>query len=175
MSPVVVPRVTAPIGNSDHHAISFDLIADISIPNITISCKVYLKSRADWHGVNRDLGKIKWTDVFRSEDKVGALNSVLINIINRRIPTKVIMSKFKDKVWFDDDCRRAYNDKQTAYKLWAQNRSTLCWDNFVRVRSEANIVYAAAEADYRQHLKNNLSGISQPHKWWSTLKNFFWC
>ena len=40
------------------------------------------------------------------------------------------------------------------------------------MRSEANIVYAAAEADYRQHLKFSLSGVSQPHKWWSTLKNF---
>ena len=110
--------------------------------------------------------------MFGSDEKIDALNSILISIIDRRIPTKVIKSKFKDRVWFNDDCRQAYNDKQTAYKLWSRNRSQLCWDNFVRVRSEANIVYAAAEADYRQHLKFSLSGVSQPHKWWSTLKNF---
>ena len=110
--------------------------------------------------------------MFGSDEKIDALNSILISIIDRRIPTKVIKSKFKDRVWFNDDCRQAYNDKQTAYKLWSRNRSQLSWDNFVRVRSEANIVYAAAEADYRQHLKFSLSGVSQPHKWWSTLKNF---
>ena len=65
VSTVVVSCVRAPIGNSYHRAISFDHISDFGLPNITISRKVYLKSR--------DLTSIKRTDVFRCEDKVGGI------------------------------------------------------------------------------------------------------
>ena len=46
------------IWGSDHSAISFKLIVDFEIPNITFSRKVYLKFRVDRNGVFRDISNI---------------------------------------------------------------------------------------------------------------------
>ena len=170
--PVVHSSVQAPLGSSDHSVVSFKLTVDFELPNMMFSRKVYLKSRADWPGIIRDINNIKWSDIYNSNTRIGALNSSLLNIINCRIPTKVIKSRLKDKVWFNDDCRRAFHEKQTAYKLWSRNRSQFCWDNFVRIRSETQLVYASAELNYREHLQSTLASASQPHKWWSALKSF---
>ena len=172
VSSVVVPVIAAPIGGSDHSVISFKLIVDFEVPNITFSRTVHLKSRADWTGISRDISNINWSTIYSSNNQIESLNSALLNIISRRIPTKVIKNRLKDKAWFNDDCRRAFNNKQTAYKFWSQNKSQFCWNNFVIARTEAQVVYASAEAEYRRHLQNTLSGASQPHKWWSTLKSF---
>ena len=92
------------------------------------------------------------------------MNSALQNVISGRIPTKVIKNRLKDKAWFNDDCRRAFNNKQTAYKFWSQNKSQFCWNNFVIARTKVQVIYASAEAQYRRHLQDTFSGASQSHK-----------
>ena len=71
----------------------------------------------------------------------------------------------------NDDCRRAYLEKQEAYKLWKRNRSELTWDNYTRLRATAQRVYTCAENEFNSTIKETLGGTTQPHKWWATLKS----
>ena len=64
----------------------------------------------------------------------------------------------KDKAWFDDECRSAYQDKQEAYGLWSRNRSPLLWENFERLRDHA-------QTDYNNRIRASLAEEAQPRKW----------
>ena len=74
---VVVPVIAAPIGGSDHSVISFKLIVDFEVPNITFSRTVHLKSRADWTGIPRDISNINWSTIYSSDSQIDSLNSAL--------------------------------------------------------------------------------------------------
>ena len=169
---VVDASVKPPLGNSDHSVISFDLMLRSSVPNVQFSQLVYLKHRTDWTAVNHDLAGIQWSGIYRSDNPIEALNDTLVSIIGRRVPTKVIKRRMKDKVWFDDRCRSAYQDKQEAYGLWSRNRSPLLWENFERLRDRAETVYIDAQSDYNNRIRASLADEAQPRKWWSSLKNF---
>ena len=61
-----------------------------------------------------------------------------------------------DAAWFDGDCRRAFELKQSAYHCWYRNRSAVNWDLFCQTRGTANRLNVAAmarySADYRRTL-----------------------
>ena len=105
--------------------ISFDSELRSSVTNVQFSRLVYLKNQTDWTAVNRDLAGIQWSGIYRSDNPIDMLNDTLVSIIRCRVPTKVIKRRMKDKAWFDEECRSAYQDKQEAYGLWSHNRSPL--------------------------------------------------
>ena len=45
-------------------------------------------------------------------------------------PTRMIRVHNKDKPWFKDDCRLAFNIKQGAHIRWTRDRSRVNWDEF---------------------------------------------
>ena len=167
---VVDVIVDHPLGTSDHAGISFKVQTSFSLPDDNITTKVYLKSRANWPGVASDFHDINWSRIYGSECPITELNAVLLSISERRIPSKIIRSRRRDKAWFNDDCRQAQRDKQTAFCRWSRSRSPADWENYVQLRSLAERVYAVAKSSYNNHLKEILSGASQPHAWWSALK-----
>ena len=64
----------------------------------------------------------------RSADPIGALNSAVSEVVSRFVPTTVVRSRSGDNHWFDSNCRRAYDAKQTAYSAWSRERGgiSLC-------------------------------------------------
>ena len=44
-------------------------------------------------------------------------------LVKRFVPTKVIRVRNKDKPWFNDDCRLAFDIKQGADLRWTRDRS----------------------------------------------------
>ena len=167
---VVDVRALAPVGGSDHSALSIKVQTGFSVPDINITRKVYLKSRADWNGVISDMESMVWSDIYRAASPIDSLNNALLAISNRRIPTRIIRSRARDKAWFNDDCRRAQRDKQEAYSLWSRTRSQVAWNDYVHLRSVAQRIYYEAQCNHNNHLRNTLAGASQPHVWWSALK-----
>ena len=71
--------------------------------------------------------------------------NVLLGIIDRRVPSRQVKYRIKDKAWFNDDCRHSYLEKQEAYHLWRMSRFELTWNNYTRLRGVAQRVYALAE------------------------------
>ena len=167
---VVEASVLAPIGTSDHNSISCKICLDTTVPDITISRRVYLKSHVNWDNVCHEIERLQWNVIFRASDPVSALNAGLLDILHRRVPSKIIKSRLRDKAWFNDDCKRAFQDKQAAYHLWRRNRSQFLWDNYVTLKTEAQRTYNTAETAYNSHLQEVLAGATQLHKWWSSLK-----
>lgn len=168
---VITSKVGSPVGTSDHALISLVVKTEQPVPDISYSCKIYMKSQADWNGILHDLLCLNWSQLYNSVDPVVPLNENLVNIIDRRIPSRVLRYRVKDKPWFNDDCRRAYLEKQEAYHLWKGNRSDLTWNNYTQLRAFAQRVYASTEKEYNLTIKETLSGTTQEHKWWSTLKS----
>ena len=104
---MVTVQVVPPLGSTDHSGLSFNIQTSFSIPDEPISRKVILKSRANWAGVNDNFNNIVWREVFQADSPIEALNSLLFAISERRIPSKIIRSRRKDKAWFNDEGRRA--------------------------------------------------------------------
>ena len=75
-----------------------------------------------------------------------------------------------DAAWFDCDCRRAFELKQSAYHRWCRNRSAKNWDLFCQARGTANRLYAAAKARYSADCRRNLGDCASANAWWRTLK-----
>ena len=167
---VVDVKVKPPLGTSDHCIVSFNLKLTFQIPDIRFERRVYLKERTDWCAVLRDVQSIRWGSIFRSPNPVDLLNDELVNIINRRVPQKIIRTRSKDKCWFNEDCRRALNDKQQAYHRWSRDKSDNHWREYIRLRSIAARAYNTAQDEFNSSLQDSLANATQSHKWWSTLK-----
>ena len=168
---VVSGNVGTPIGTSDHSFVSAIIRTEQIVPEVTSSRKIYLKSQGDWDGVRNDIKHLDWSNLYRQDDVIESFTAACLESQERRIPSRVVTFRNKDKAWFNYDCKRAYLDKQEAYKLWRRNRSELTWNNYVRLRSEAQEVYAVAEMEYNRNIKDTLLGATQSHKWWSTFKS----
>ena len=168
---VITSKVCTPVGTSDHATVCLTIKTEQAVPEMSYSQKIFIKSQADWNGITSDLRGIVWPELYNEAEPVMRLNEELVNIIERRVPSRIINYRNRDKAWFNADCRRAYLEKQEAYKLWRRNRSPLTWENYTRLRTEAQQVYASAEREYNETIKETLRESMQAHKWWSTLKS----
>ena len=77
----------------------------------------------------------------------------------------------KDKPWFNDDCRRAFDLKQEAHLRSTPDRSQVNLDECVHYQRRANAVYAEAMRQFSVRSQDVLMNAKCPHKWWSTLKS----
>ena len=114
---VVAGNVGSPTGTSDHSYISGIIKTEHAVPDISFSRKIYLKLQADLDGILSDLRKFNWPHIYRQVDFVASMNDGFERIIVRRIPSRVIKFRIKDKVWINEDCKQANLAKQEAYQL----------------------------------------------------------
>ena len=167
---VVTGNVGSPIGTSDHCYVSAIIKTEHTVPDISFSRKIYLKSKADWDGILNDLRKLDWPDIYRQADIIVSVNDGFERIIVKHTPSQVIKFCTKDKAWFNEDCRQANLAKQKAYQLWRRNCSDITWNTYVNLRNAAQETYDAAEKEYNDGVRDTLIGTTNSHKWWSTLK-----
>ena len=94
-------------------------------------------------------------------------------IMERFVPMVTVRRRGGNAAWFDGDCRRAFELKQSAYHRWCRNRSAENLDLFCQARRTANRLYAAAKArysvDYRRIL-DDCAKCASANAWWRTLK-----
>ena len=78
----------------------------------------------------------------------------------------------KDKPWFDNDCRIAFDIKEAAHLRWTRDRSRVnWWDEFNHCQRRENAVYAEAMRQFSVRSRDVQMNSQCPHKWWSTLKS----
>ena len=118
---VITSNVGSPVGTSDHTYISAHTRTKQVVPEIPSSRKIYLKSQGDWNGVQSDLSQLNWPHFYCQDDSIEPLNNVFVEIIDRCIPSRVVTFRNKDKAWFNNDCKRAYLEKQEVYNFWRMN------------------------------------------------------
>ena len=62
-------------------------------------------------------------------------------LVGRYVPTKVIRVRKKDKLWFDDQCRRAFGPEKEAHLRWTLDRSRVNWEESISCQVKANETY----------------------------------
>jgi hypothetical protein len=168
---LVQVSVLAPVGRSDHSTLSVRVSSASSVPNLCESRSVFMKRQVNWDTVGDAVRELPWHTIWKTNQPVEVLNQHLSSLIERFIPTKVIRLRNKDKPWFNDDCRRAFDLKQCAYHRWTRDRSQANWSDFSECQRSANGVYGVAEGQYNAKCKDVLLNATNSHKWWSTLKS----
>ena len=74
---------------------------------------------------------LPWRNIWSAVNRVEVLNEHLSLLVGHYVPTNVIRVLNKDKPWFDDQCRRAFDLKQEAYLRWTRDHSRVNWEEFV--------------------------------------------
>ena len=114
---------------------------------------------------------LPWRNIWSSDNHVEVLNEHLSLLVGRYVPTKIIPVRNKDKPWFDDLCRRAFDLKHTAHLRWTRDRSMVNWEEFVHCQVRDNEAYSEAKHQFSVRNIDVLMIVQSPHKWWSTLKS----
>ena len=113
---------------------------------------------------------LNWRSIFRSPTMVHDFDREVSGIMERFVPMVTVRRRGGDAAWFDGDCRRAFELKQSAYHRWCRNRSAENWDLFCQARGTANRFFAAAKACYSADCRRNLDDCASANDWWRTLK-----
>ena len=99
------------------------------------------------------------------------MNERLSLLAGRYVPTKIIRVRNKDKPWFDDLCRGAFDLKKEAHLRWTRDRSLVNWEEFVHCQVRANEIYLEAKHRFSVRNIDVFMNVQSPQKWWSTLKS----
>ena len=83
-----------------------------AIPNLCVSRRVLLKHQVNWSAVCDAIGVLPWRSIWNADNPVERLNVHLPLLVERFVPTKVFRMRNKNKPWFNDDCRLAFDIKQ---------------------------------------------------------------
>ena len=113
-----------------------------AIPHLCVSRRVILKHRVNWSAVWDAIGVLPWQSIWSADHRVDRLNGHFSLLVEHLVPTMVIRVHNKDKPWFNDDCRLAFDIKQGAQLRWTRDGARLNWDEFVHYQKRANAVYA---------------------------------
>ena len=167
---VIDVSVSAPLGSSDHCFLSVCARVHQIVHDHTITRHVLLKHSVNWDSVREAVKEFSWSTIVKADDPVDYLNNLVLDVITKFIPSRVIKVRSRDKPWFDESCRRAFDAKQTAYRAWCRVRSPLLWNAYVVARDEAGAIFSRSEDDYKYRIKHTLNSAVSSKKWWGTLK-----
>ena len=155
--------VVAHIGSSDHSSLSAVISMAQAVPNLCVSRKVFLKHKVNWNTVCGAMRDLPWHNIWSSDNPVEVLKEHLSLLVGRYVPTKIIRVRNKDKPWFDDLCRCAFDLKQEAYLRWTRDHSRVNWEEFVCCRVRANETYSKAKHQFSVRNINILMNVLSPH------------
>ena len=79
---------------------------------------------------------------FGDDNPVEVWNKQLSLLVEGFVPTKVIHVHNKDKPWFNDNGRHAFDLKQEAHHGLIIDHSQVNWEEFIYCQKRANKVYA---------------------------------
>ena len=75
---------------------------------------------------------LPWRSIWSADNLVERLNVHLSLLVEHFVPTKVSCRvRNKDKPWFNDDCRLAFDIKLEAHLQQTRDHSRVNWDEFV--------------------------------------------
>ena len=75
--------------------------------------------------------ELPWRSTWSADNHVEILNVHLSLLVERLVLTKVIRVRNKDKSWFYDDCRRAFDVKQEAHLRWTRDRARVKMSSYI--------------------------------------------
>ena len=94
------------------------------------------KHQVNWNTVCGAMRDLPWRNIWSSDNPVEVLTEHLSLLVRRYVPTNIILVRNKDKPWFDDLCRGAFDLKKEAHLRWTCDHSRVNWEEFVRCQVE---------------------------------------
>ena len=107
------------VGRSDHVSLGVALNLSPAVAGFHVARRVPLKSRVNWNAVCEALSGLNWRSIFRSPTMVYDFDREVSGIMERFLPMVTVRRRGGDAAWFDGDCRRAFELKQSAYHVGA--------------------------------------------------------
>ena len=160
------------LGTSDHNPV----LVKLNIPlhrDRPYQRKVWQYDKADFWEMRGFLASADWNEALHTGDLEEACNNVT-TIINDAmdiyIPGKLVTRRTGDKVWFNDDCRRAAKKKRRLLKKFEKTNTMDNKAKFTDARKDYNRAEKKARRGYNDKLKKELSdGSLSSKKWWNTV------
>ena len=103
------------VGRSDHASLGVALNLSPTVAGFDVAHRVPLMSRVNWNAVCEALSGLNWRSIFRGPTMVEDFDREVSRIIERFVPMVTVRRRGRDAAWFDSDCRRAFELKQSAY------------------------------------------------------------
>ena len=113
------------IGRSDHASLGVVLNLSPTVAGFDVARRVPFKSRVNLNAVCRDMSGNNWRSIFSSPTMVQDFDRVVSRIMERFVPMVTVKRREGNAAWFDGDCRRAFELKQSAYHRWCRNLSAV--------------------------------------------------
>ena len=98
------------------------------------------------------------------------LDTEFLRIVNKFVPTMTIRRRLGDEPWFTEECRVAFESKQTAFYRWRRSRTRADWLLFRGAQRAANACYSTAKSIFSVRCRDKLASCASSHNWWGTLK-----
>ena len=94
---IITIHVCGFIDSSDHCSISAKIKISQFVPNVSFPGKNYVKSRADLEDIDSDPLNLDWCSIHKHAEVESCVTDHFSNIIERRIPSRIIEFRIKDK------------------------------------------------------------------------------
>ena len=104
-----------------HGSLGVTLNLSPTVAGFNVACRIPLKSRVNWNAVCEALSGLNCRSIFRSPTMVQDFDREVSRIMEQFIPIATEKRREGDAAWFDGDCIRAFELKQSAYHPWCRN------------------------------------------------------
>lgn len=94
-----------------------------------------------------------------------------LKLVRRFVPVRVFRTKERDKPWFDDGFRRAFDIKQSANNRWVANNTGLYYDWSLEIQKETKLIGAVTEWQCNNRSRHILRTAANAYRWWFILKS----
>ena len=162
----------ARLGTSDHHPVFVKLNMPL-YRDQPYKRKVWQYDKADYWGMRGFIASTNWSLVFQPDDPevvCSNVTNIIRDAMELYIPGKLVSKKTGDKVWFDDQCKRAARKKRRLFKKLKKNNTARNKDKFTEARKEYNHAEKLARRRYNIKLRKELSdGSLSSKKWWNIV------
>ena len=170
----VCSKVLDPLGRSDHNIVIADFHSPVLHHEPRTTRTVWQYHRADWHRLRDYLRNTKWDTVLTHDPNASAeeLTSIIQKGMDQFIPSKKLITKPSDPVWWSPACSRATRQKQSAWKKWRHHPDDPGYhQQFLDSLHHCSFVLCKAQEAHVQNVKAKLSsGNLRDKQWWTYVK-----
>ena len=160
----------APLGNSDHCSITFNI-------NVTHTFK-HSKSltsfnyyKGDYEALKLDLN-LDWESEFKDKNTEQCwliLKAKIVEVRDKYIPRKHNRQGRKKVLWMNENTLRAVKKKQTLWKKFLMTKSETDYNNFARARNQARWVTRKAKKKFEEQLAKEVK--TNPKAFWNYVRS----
>jgi len=161
-----------PIGASDHITVVVDFSLDAYREPPTRRV-VWRYAQADWDRLRHYYRSLDWDAAFTDcpDKSCENITSNILQGMKRFIPSRTLISRPTDPVWWTPECTDAVNRKKKFWKSARKNPSPQSLESAADASASSSAQLRRAQAAHQASLRQRLSsGNLNDKQWWSTIK-----